>query len=70
MAHEMLLYGLPKGKTERWKEVLLLTQATTESIERVKVLATRDGYHSFRVATVDLDVPPDFAATVLVKGVK
>ena len=58
---EIVLYGLPKGETERYTEVLLLTNATAESIERVKVLAARDGFHSFRVAEIDLSIPPDFS---------
>jgi hypothetical protein len=57
---ETLLYGIPKGETERYMEVLLLSNATPEKIKKVKVLAAKDGYHSFRVATVDLSVPPDF----------
>ena len=61
---ETILYGIPKGATERYEEVLLLTNATPEKIEQVKVLASRDGFHSFRVAVVDLSVPPDFARSV------
>jgi hypothetical protein len=61
---ETVLYGLPKGATERYEEVLLLTNATPEKIERVKVLATRDGFHSFRVAEIDLSVAPDFTKAV------
>lgn len=57
---ETILYGLPKGATERYEEVLLLTNATPEKIERVKVLAAKDGFHSFRVAEIDLSVLPDF----------
>jgi hypothetical protein len=57
---ETVLYGLPKGETERYREVLLLTNATPEKIERVKLLATKDGFHSFRVAEIDLSVKPDF----------
>jgi hypothetical protein len=49
---ETLLYGLPKGGSE---EVCLLSNATPEKIERVKELATRDGFHSFRVAVMNLD---------------
>ena len=58
---ETLLYGLPAGATERYEEVLLLTNATPETIERVKVLAAKDGFHSFRVAEIDLSTPPDFS---------
>jgi hypothetical protein len=61
---ETILYGIPKGATERCEEVLLLTSATPAKIERVKALASKDGFHSFRVATVDLSVAPDFSKTV------
>jgi hypothetical protein len=64
MNRETLLYGIPKGATERYEEVLLLTNATPEKIERVKELATRDGFHSFRVAQIDLSTPPDFRRTL------
>jgi hypothetical protein len=60
MGNETVLYGLPRGATERYEEVLLLTNATPEKIERVKTLAAKDGYHSFRVAVIDLSKPPDF----------
>lgn len=61
---ETILYGIPKGETERYMEVLLLTNATPEKIERVKALAARDGFHSFRVAVIDLSTPPDFTKTI------
>lgn len=61
---ELVMWGIPAGKTERYEEVLLLTNATSETIERVKVLASNDGFHSFRVAEIDLSTPPDFAATL------
>lgn len=64
MAKETILYGLPKDATERSQEVLLLTNATPESIEKVKKLAARDGFHSFRVAVIDLSVAPDFGKAV------
>ena len=61
---ETVLYGIPKGETERYAEVLLLTNATPEKIAKVKTLAARDGFHSFRVATIDLTVAPDFRKAV------
>jgi hypothetical protein len=61
---ETVLYGLPKGATERYEEVLLLTNATPAKIERVKVLAGHDGFHSFRTAEIDLTTPPNFAKAV------
>jgi len=57
---ETVLYGLPKHATERYDEELLLTNATPELIEKVKALATKDGFHSFRVAEIDLSVAPNF----------
>ena len=61
---ETVLYGLPKGAIERYEEVLLLTNATAATIERVKALATADGFHSFRVAEIDLTTPPDFRKVI------
>ncbi|HET9280352.1 MAG TPA: hypothetical protein VFR24_00120 [Candidatus Angelobacter sp.] len=61
---EIVLYGIPKGSTERYDEVLLLTNGTPETIEKVKALASKDGFHSFRVATIDLTTPPDFSKTI------
>jgi hypothetical protein len=61
---ETVLYGLPKGATERYEEVLLLTNATPEKIEQVKALASKDGFHSFRVAQIDLSEAPDFSKAV------
>ena len=65
MAKETLLYALPKGETEQYHEVLLLTEATPERIEKCKELAQRDGFHSFRVAVVDLSAPPKFGKNLL-----
>lgn len=64
MTNETVLYGLPKGATERYEEVLLLTNATPELIEKVKILAAKDGFHSFRVAEIDLENPPDFTKVI------
>jgi hypothetical protein len=61
---ETILYGIPKGSTERYEEVLLLTNATPETIKKVKVLAAKDGFHSFRVAKIDLSAPPDFTKVI------
>jgi hypothetical protein len=61
---ERVLYGIPKGSTERYEEVILLTNATDTLIERVKVLAAADGFHSFRVAEINLSCAPNFGNTV------
>ena len=64
MNKETVLYGIPKGETERYMEDLLLTRATPALIEKVKALASADGFHSFRVATIDLNVAPDFRKVI------
>jgi hypothetical protein len=61
---ETVLYGLPKDAKERHEEVLLLTNATPALIEKVKRLAAKDGFHSFRVAVIDLSTPPDFRKAI------
>lgn len=63
-AIERILYGIPQGETERYMEVLLLTNATDTKIEIVKEIAARDGFHSFRIAAVDLGVVPNFGRMV------
>ena len=58
---ETLVYGIPKGETERYMEVLLSTQLeTAEAIEALKQRAAKDGFHSFRVTTFDGSAP-DFS---------
>lgn len=61
---EKVLYGIPKGETERYQEVLLLTNATPERVKKAKSLAAKDGFHSFRVADIDLSTPPDFTRAI------
>jgi hypothetical protein len=64
MAKELVLYGKRKDRTEDWHEEILLTNATPELIEKVKILASKDGFESFRVAEIDLSTTPDFGKTV------
>ena len=70
---EYLLYGIPKGETERYTESLL-TVGTMARIEAVRPIAFRDGFHSFRIATFNINDPsskPDFARTLnLIKSTK
>lgn len=55
---EWVLWGLPRGKRDRIHERILYTQAKSEAdVERVKALAAKDGWHSFRVQTLDLSKP-------------
>lgn len=61
MAIELVLWGLPKGKTDRIYEEVLYTQGRTKvQIEKIKVFAKKDGWHSFRIQKLDLSIPPDF----------
>jgi hypothetical protein len=60
---EFLLYGLRRGETERYMEVLLATRPTKEAAESVIEIATREGFHSFRIATFD-GSPPDFVGAL------
>ena len=57
-AKEWVLWGLPRGKRDRIHEKILYTQARSEAdVERVKALAAKDGWHSFRVQVLDLSKP-------------
>lgn len=62
---EYVLWGLPRESTERYDEVLLLSDASDyKRVEKVKELAGRDGFHSFRIAAIDLGTVPDFRKVV------
>jgi len=55
---EWVLWGLPRGKRDHIDAQILYTQAKNEAdIERVKALAKKDGWHSFRVQVLDLSKP-------------
>lgn len=61
---EHLLYGLAKGETERYTEWLLATGLQTPAqIDKIKEIASNDGFHSFRVAKFDGGAP-DFTKTL------
>jgi hypothetical protein len=58
--HEIHIWGLPKGETDRLYEQVLSTQCkTADEIERIKSRASQDGWHGFRVVNWD-GSPPDF----------
>ncbi len=61
---ETVLYGLPKGETERYTEALLATNRTDAQFEMIKRIASVDGWHSFRIAKIDLRTPPDFRKAI------
>jgi hypothetical protein len=61
MTTEYVLWGTPKGSNDPIDEKVLYTQGKTEAdIERVKGLAAKEGWHSFRVQVLDLGAKPDF----------
>ena len=60
---EWVLWGLPRGKRDPLDAQILYTQAKSEAdVERVKRLAAKDGWHSFRVQVIDLSKPFDAGA--------
>ena len=64
-----LLYAIPKGETERYMEDIISSQCETpEQIEAMKARASKDGWHSFRVAISDGSMP-NFN-NVVRKGIK
>ena len=65
----LTLWARPKGQTDALYEQPIYTVGRTmEDVERVKKLAAKDGWHTFRVQRIDLSKPynaqQEFAATV------
>lgn len=61
MKNEIVLWGIAKGETEAWKEQVLYTKATNmNDIDKVRAIAAKDGWHSFRVSVIDLSQEPNF----------
>jgi hypothetical protein len=66
MSTVITVWALPKGETERYTEVLISEKChNLADVKRVQARAAQDGYHSFRVATINLSDPPDFKKAVL-----
>ena len=66
-----LVYGFPKGETQSYKEVLLLSKGKSAADQdKVIAAASKDGFHSFRKTTHTDGDKPDFAGTVGKKSVK
>lgn len=63
MQTEYIIYGLAKGETRNYMETLLLATTDPAHIEKVKELASVDGWHSFRVSTFNGEAP-DFIKTL------
>lgn len=63
---EYLVWGLPKGETQRYNECLLLSCGKSlADCQKVIDAATKDGWHGFRVSTFNGEAP-DFAKTLAV----
>ena len=59
-----ILWALPKGKTDRLDEKPLTSMSLTQQqVEKVKAMASKDGWHSFRVQVDDNKIP-DFKKAV------
>jgi len=60
-----LLYGLENGENRPYMETLLLSCGKSmEDVNKVKCLASKDGFHSFRVATHIDGEMPDFTKAI------
>jgi len=58
---EYILYGCKVGDAD-WKSVILLTTYDPKDIDKVKPLATKEGYDRFRVSTFEYGKDfPDFS---------
>lgn len=64
MQTEFLLYGIRSGNSERWQEELLACRGNRTELEEVQKIASRDGFHSFRIATFTQGERPNFVASV------
>ena len=61
---DYLVYGLEKGETRRYMETLLACVDSKEKAEKVKELAKKDGFHSFRDNVFYIGEKPDFTKTI------
>lgn len=58
---ETVLYGVRVGN-EDWQEEIITTNPS--KLAEAKAWATANGFDRFRVATIDLSVPPDFTKVI------
>jgi hypothetical protein len=65
--NEFVLWGLPKGSSDRLDERVLTSTTDRARIDQVKKLATADGWHSYRIQTLDGTLP-DFVGAITTKG--
>ena len=58
---ELILWALPAGETDRLYEKIMSSHCrTVHDCQRIKALAEKDGWHSFRITHLDLTGKPDF----------
>ncbi len=60
---EFILYGIPKGETERYTEALLTVRQSKAECDTIAKIAERDGFHSFRIAEYNGE-RPNFTKTI------
>ncbi len=66
-----ILYGLPKGSTKLYDEVLLCTVCKTlQDVDKIIGVAKLDGFHSFRTVKEVLGSMPDFIGAVTVRKLR
>lgn len=60
-----VLWGIPPGESGAINERVLLTNATLDKISRIRPLAEKKGFHSFRILEEpDTSKPLDWKAEV------
>lgn len=65
MNKEILIYAIPKNETERYMEDLISSRCKSQKdVDAVIAAATKDGWHSFRVAGFTYGEMPNFAGAV------
>jgi hypothetical protein len=65
MSIEYVLWGLPKGSNDALDQQILATRLPNpKAAEKIKAIAAKDGWHSFRIQKLDLSTPPDFTKVV------
>jgi hypothetical protein len=51
MQTEYILYGLPSGETRDYMESIIWVTKDSTQIDRVREIASGEGWHSFRIDT-------------------
>jgi hypothetical protein len=65
MSIEYVLWGLPKDSNDTLDQQILATRLPNpKAAEKIKAIAAKDGWHSFRIQKLDLSTPPDFTKAV------